>query len=414
MTIVSSAARRALLLLAGLVLCSAAARAQEATRIYGYFSTRLEKTFSEPDWNGAQIVHSSAPREFSQPFANIMLQQQLDRRFAAFVNLNASGGGVLDVRNMWGELVVSPRLSLRLGKIYRQFGLYNEVLDAVPTYYGIEPPESFDADHLLISRTTTFMARANFPVGSGTLNLSLSTDNGESGGLSAESALPIGADARYVFNRGAYTVGVSGYSSGGATSSDVSLGDGSPKSGVLPWMDADSFSVWNAYAQAKVAGLTLQFELARANHHAARNPDAIVSLLAGTSVNAGQLDRFLLDTTASAADPNNVRVSGDYQVFTWYGRAGYSFETSAGEFGPYVQWDYYSNPETIASKRFGGDNEAGVADDGRFHKATLGLVYRPIPQVAVKLDGSRHFYRFHGAHVGYPELRFDVSYTFGL
>lgn len=406
---------RVALLLASLALSAAAsARAQEATRIYGYFSTRLEKTFSEPAWNGAQIVRQSAPREFSQPFANIMLQQQLDRRFSAFVNLNASGAGVVDVRNMWGELVASSHLQLRLGKIYRQFGLYNEVLDAVPTYYGIEPPESFDGDHLLISRTTTFMARANFPVGAGTLHLSLSTDNGESGGLNAESSLPIGADARYVFRQGAYTLGVSGYTSGGATASDVSLGDGSPKSGVLPWMDADSFSVWNAYGQAKVQGLTLQFEIAQANHHAARNPDGVVSLLAGTSVNASQLSRFLIDTTASQADPNNVRVSGDYRVLTWYGRAGYSIDTKAGEVGPYIQWDYYSNPETIASKRWGGDNEAGVSDDGRFHKATLGIVYRPIPQVAVKLDGSRHFYRFHGSRVGYPELRFDVSYTFGL
>jgi hypothetical protein len=37
------------------------------------------------------------------------------------------------------------RLNLRPGKIYRQFGLCDEILDAVPAYYGIEPPELFDA-----------------------------------------------------------------------------------------------------------------------------------------------------------------------------------------------------------------------------------------------------------------------------
>ena len=38
---------------------------------------------------------------------------------------------------------------------------------------------------------------------------------------------------------------------------------------------------------------------------------------------------------------------------------------------PYLQWDWYS-------KTFGGDNEAGVADDGEFNKAALGIVYRPV------------------------------------
>lgn len=414
MSLASFTARSGLVLAASLALAAGPAAAQDATRIYGYFSTRLEKTFSEPDWNGAQIVRQSAPREFSQPFANIMLQHQLDRRFSAFVNLNASGAGTVDVRNMWGEFAASQHLQFRLGKVYRRFGLYNEVLDAVPTYYGIEPPETFDGDHLLISRTTTLMARASFPLGPGTLNVSLSTDNGEAGGLSAEKAVPLGSDISYMFGRGAYTVGVSGYTSGGATTSDVGLGDGSPKSGVLPWMAADSFTVWNAYAQAKSGNLTVQVEIAQASHHARRDPDAVVSLLGSTGVNATQLARFLIDTTASAGDPANVRTSGDYRISTWYARVGYSFETRVGEVGPYLQWDYYRNPETIASKTFGGDNEAGVADDGRFTKGTLGVVFRPIEQVAVKLDGSRHFYRFHGQRVSYPELRFDVSYTFGL
>ena len=44
----------------------------------------------------------------------------------------------------------------------------------------------------------------------------------------------------------------------------------------------------------------------------------------------------------------------------------------------------------------------------------MGVLFRPIPQVAVKLDGSAHFYKFHGDQVSYPEIRFDVSYTFGF
>jgi hypothetical protein len=409
----SPAARVGLLVATSVVLAAGAARAQEPMRIYGYFSTRLEKTFSEPTWNGSEIVDQSAPREISLPFANIMLQQQLGSRFSAFVNLNASGGGTVDVRNMWGEMVASKHLSFRFGKMYRRFGLYNEVLDAVPTYYGIEPPEAFDSDHLMISRTTLLTANASVALGPTRLSLALSTDNGEGDGLLSEGTLPLATDVNYVFGRGAYTVGVSGYRSGGAATPDVGLGDGPPRSGVLPWMADDSFTLWNAYAQAKVSNFTFQLEYASANHNARREPDAVVSLLGSTGVNAAQLARFLIDTTA-AVDAGNVRVSADYKVRTWYARAGYAFETGFGEVGPYLQWDWYSNPETIAEKTYGGDNEAGVADDGVFRKGTLGVVFRPIPAVAVKLDGSMHFYRFHGERVSYPELRFDVSYTFGL
>lgn len=414
MPIISRAARAALLATALAALPAGRLAAQAQQQLFGYFSTRVEKTFSEPDWDGTSIVRASAPREISYPYASIMVQHQFDRRFSAFINLNASGAGSVDVRNMWGEFAASSYLQVRLGKIYRTFGLYNEQLDAVPTYYGIEPPETFDTDHLLLSRTTMLMVRGNASVGPGTLYWSLSTDNGEAGGLSHEGMLPLGADARYEFGRGAYTIGVSGYMSGGGSGSDIGVGEGSPKSGVLPWMAADSFTVWNAYAQARVSALTLQFEYASADHNAQRDPAAVIAVLGNAGVNDGQRARFLIDPAGSATDPANVRTSGDYRVQTWYARAGWSQETAWGEVGPYVQWDWYSNPETIASKRWGGDNEAGAADDGVFNKGTLGVLFRPVPQVAVKLDGSIHFYTFHGESVSYPELRFDVSYTFGL
>ena len=40
----------------------------------------------------------------------------------------------------------SDHFKLRTGKIYRPFGQFNELLDAVPTYLGMEPPELFDKD----------------------------------------------------------------------------------------------------------------------------------------------------------------------------------------------------------------------------------------------------------------------------
>ncbi|MGH7601080.1 MAG: hypothetical protein ACREOI_32380, partial [bacterium] len=109
----------------------------------------------------------------------------------------------------------------------------------------------------------------------------------------------------------------------------------------------------------------------------------------------------------------NVRRKGDYEVKTWYLRAGYAAETGIGEIGPYVQWDYYSNPETISSKSFGGDDEAGATDTGKFNKATVGLVFRPKPEVAVKIDYSSHIQKFKAGDQSFPEVRLDVSYIFG-
>ncbi len=381
-----------------------------ALSIYGYFSTRLEKTFAEPGLEGNNVVKQDAPAEFIYPSFNLLLQHQIDDNFKAFINLNGAGGGATDLRNFWGEYSLSAAVNLRMGKIYRKFGLYNEILDAVPTYYGIEPPELFDADHLLISRTTALMLYGSTSAGSGILNYSVSTDNGE--GDAAKGVIPLGFDANYKFGGGDYTVGVSGYTSGGKTTPDIAVGEGSPKSGVLPWMASDKFSVFGGYFEARRGALTLQTEYWRASHDARRDPEAVAAMIEGAQPKAAQLRRFLKNPGAAAV-AENVNPFAKYAITTWYLRAGLARETRFGEIAPYVQWDYYSNPETIAKKKFGGDNEAGVADDGAFNKSTLGIVFRPIPQVAAKLDQSFHFYKFNGKDVNYWEIRFDVSLLFG-
>jgi hypothetical protein len=383
-----------------------------ALNIYGYFATRLEKNWSVPALEGAQIVKASEPAAWTNPFFNVMLQHQTSQKFKIFVNLNGARASTIEVRNLWGEYSASNALNIRLGKSYRKFGLYNEILDAVPTYYGIEPPELFDADHLIISRTSIFMIYGGFAAGSGTLNYSLSTDNGEGGSDTFEENFPLGWDLNYKFGGGDYTLGLSGYSTAGFSHPDVALGSGSPKSGVLPWMANDRFSVFGGYAEGKFKNLTLQFEYWNSPHDAERDPAAVVKMINGANPNAAQLARFLADPNGARTEAN-VRRDGDYTVSTWYVRGGYAFETAIGEVGPYAQWDYYSNPETIASKSFGGDDEAGATDTGKFNKATVGLVFRPAPEVAVKLDYSAHIHKFRSGNESFPEVRLDVSYIFG-
>ena len=387
--------------------------AQSKLDIYGYFSTRYEKTFETRSPQG--VVGEASPAEWSYPFFNVMMQYQPAERFKVFVNLNGSNASTIDVRNFWGEYSPSSYFTVRAGKIYRKFGLYNELLDAVPTYYGIEPPELFDADHLILSRTTMLMVYGAVPAGDGSFNYSASTDNGEGSPMNGpeKGSFPLGYDLNYKFGGGDFTLGISGYTSGGEATANVGLGEGSPKSGVLPWMSGDKFSVFGGYGEAKVGFLTLQAEYWRSSHNAKRDPASIITIVGNTGLNTRQLERFLIDPNGSLVDPANVRVDAQYTISTWYVRAGYSFETSLGEVGPYVQWDYYNNPETIAKKTYGGDAEAGEADDGVFNKSTVGVVYRPIPDVAVKFDQSFHFYKANGVNVRYPEVRLDLSFVFG-
>jgi hypothetical protein len=379
--------------------------------VYGYFSTRLEKTFNEPGLgDDGQTVWQDSPAEWSIPFFHVMLQHRLSDDFKAFVNLNGGGGNELDVRNMWGEYTARDYFNLRVGKTYRKFGLYNEILDAVPTYIGIEPPELFDSDHLIVSRTTILMTHGRAPVGDGNFNYSVTTDNGE--GDPVEGTIPIGWDLNYKLSGDDYTIGSSGYRSNGPTTPDKVVGDGPPRSGVLPWISLDEFSVLGAYFEARPGSLILQTEYWRSPHNAQRDPASVVTVINNTTLNERQLAQFLEDPTGPVVE-ENVRETAVYTVETWYLRSGYSFETSAGEIVPYFQWDWYKNPETIADKQWGGDNEAGVADDGQFQKSTVGVVYRPISSVAIKVDTSTHFYKFNGEDVSYPEVRFDVSFVFG-
>jgi hypothetical protein len=403
--------RCALAALAVLFAAATGLEAQSSLLTYGYFASRWEKVFDEPFVRNGQTLTESPPAEFSQPAFHVMMQQSLGPQFRAYINLAGPDAEGVEVRNVWGEYSFDRRFAIRFGPQYRRFGLYNEILDAVPTYYGIEPPEMFDGDHFMISRTTTFSALGAFQVGGGQLEYMLSTDNGE--GDIFPSTFPLGWDLRYQGGAGAWTVGASGYTSGGATNSGNAVGSGPSDNGVLPWMAADSFTVVNLFAEWEVGALTLQAEWARADHEAERDVESVLQVVQNGDLFDSQLQRFLLDPNGPVTAAN-VNTVGDYVAETFYFRAGYSFETDKGELAPYFLWDWYSNPETIRDKGLGGDNEAGAAEDGEFHKPTLGLIYRPIPEVAIKLDGSQHWYRLNGEDVRYSEIRFDVSYTFGF
>lgn len=390
---------------------------RDLVRLYGFVDGYVEKVANTPVRLDDGTTGSEAnPHEFDVLNLHIMSQGVVFGKYRFFVNLAAPGsGGVADepvsLRNAWVEAPLSGELAMfRIGKTYRRFGLYNEQLDAVPTFIGIEPPELFDKDHLMVTRTTNAMLHGRLPLSSGgTVAYALMTGNDERAG----GQVPLGADVRY--EGGGVTVGTSFYSTLGDAVPTVAVGEGPPAGGVAAWMASDRYLIYGGFLEVKQQGLILQVEGWQARHDAVRDPSQVLALL-DAGLNPTQLDRFGLDGAAPTAADVRRRVR--YTIETGYVRSGYSFDVPVRggllEVTPYAQFDFYSNPESIQSKDYGGDNEAGFADDGRYYKPTVGTVFRPVPSVAFKLDGSAHVQQFNGALEYYPEVRFSYSMFWDL
>lgn len=409
------------------------------TRLYGFIDGYWEVDTNSPSGVDAmgQTVREQNNEEFDVANLNVMVQGTIYGRYRYYLNLAAPGsGGVISdepvaVRNAWVEVpLYRDFIQFRIGKTYRRFGLYNEILDAVPTFIGIEPPEMLDKDHLMITRTTNLMIHGSAAFGENTLSYALMSGNDERDG----EQIPLGLDVHFDvgsllrFGGSAYhACPISLRDPNPCAVPGVAPGDGSPRGGVVNWMEQDRYWVVDFYAQLTFEGLTLQAEYARATHDAVRNADGVLAFL--DSDGDGMFDgnpngnvpspilqrRFYTGDLSMPLDRALVPTAAKYVINTFYVRLGYEIETdSAGTFVPYAQFDYYSNPEIIKEKDFGGDNEAGVTDDGSFIKLTLGAVYRPIEQVAVKFDVSDHVQQFNSATEHYFDFRFSLSYQWEL
>lgn len=385
------------------------------TRLYGYIDAHIEQVADTPSGVGSSgaTEYEANPLEIDVLNLHVMVQGTILSRFRYFVNLVGSAAGSptgdagISVRNAWLEApIFGDALQARLGKTYRRFGLYNEVLDAVPTFIGIEAPELFDKDHLLLTRTTNAMLHGRFALGVGSLAWSVTTGADER----ASDQIPLGGDVRLVADVG-LTVGSSFYWTGGDAAPSREVGEGSPAGGVINWMERDEYYVVGGYAQWQAQGLTLQGEYWQAHHDATRSQEATAAL-ADANLLPAQRGRFFVNgDPAQGLRPRDVT----YDVRTFYLRGGYDVSVSEEMvLTPYAQVDYYANPETINAKSFGGDAEAGNTDDGEFWKFTVGAVFRPVAPVALKVDGSGHLQQFNGKSEFYPELRVSLSYLWEL
>lgn len=386
-------------------------------KLYGYINTNAEQQFNFPyvGPDGATVKEDDpfawVPVKAFHLYGSAYLSENIDVLF----NL-AYNDEVIEVRNAWGNFKIRRSLQVRVGKMYRRFGLYNERLDQIPTFTGIEPPEIFDIDHLFVTRTTNLMVHGNWNMGGSNFQYSLTTENAEGG--AAKGVVPLGWDLRAKSDINSWVLGTSGFKSSlnsSNTTSTVSFGDGSPKGGVLPWMDGDNFFLTGLFGEKQIGRLNIQAEYWLARHDAMRNADHVLTMVTEAGINTQQRSRFL---GSNAGKPDDQLTTADvvvpvkYNVKTYYIRLAYNLDSNVGQFVPYLFLDWMSHPEVINNKTYGGDREAGLADDGIFTKTSAGVVYRPVPAVAIKLDGSIHSQKFNGETVQYPEIRLDFSWAF--
>jgi len=391
-------------------------------QVYGYIAPYVEKVINPPVTLGSAATLTK-PETQSELYAfditnlNVMFQGTVGTRYRYFLNLAGPGGDPVNdspivVRNAWLEAaLLGDYLTVRAGKTYRMWGIYNEILDAMPTFIGIEPPEMFDKDHLMITRVTNLVLHGQASFEQFGVQYAMATGNDERDFDGTREQLPLGLDLRLSIGD-LVTVGADYYTTGGNAKPSRGVGDGSPDGGVINWMDHDNYRVYGAFAQTSWHGIVLQIEGAYATHKAMRDAAAVMQIDQAT-LNDTQRARFWSDPSAPTFD--NVIPFVSYVVQTYYVRAGYELQLRGeATLTPYAQWDYYSNPETIWKKKFGGDKEAGMTDDGKFMKYTVGAVYRPISAVALKLDGSMHDQTIAGATLRYPEVRLSFSYFWEL
>ncbi|RAV98959.1 hypothetical protein [Pseudochryseolinea flava] len=385
--------------------------------LYGYINSNLQKTFNYPTLGeSGEVKKVSDPAEWT-PVRNFHIygKGNFSTKISYLFNL-AYVDEFLEVRNAWGNFAFKDFLQVRVGKMYRKFGLYNERLDQIPTFIGIEPPEMLDQDHLFLTRTTNFMLHGELQNSRRVVSYALMTDNGEGG--AKPGIFPLGWDLRYKSLTHSFILGTSGYSSSinnKKTTSTVSLGDGSPRGGILPWMAGDHFVVAGVYFEKQFGNLLVQSEYYRAAHSGVRDPASVLSVIREAGINPTQRDRFIRtneELPDNLLTEDDIETTANFDVQTWYIRLGYNIQSDIGQFVPYLFLDWMSYPEVIQNKDFGGDDESGLADDGVFWKPSAGLVYRPIPNVAIKLDGSVHMQEFYGKRTSYPEIRLDFSFAF--
>jgi hypothetical protein len=300
---------------------------------------------------------------------------------------SADDAGEVEIEQAYLDGLVGRRLNLRAGLLLMPVGIIN-VYHEPPTFNGVDRPE---VDTLIIPSTWREPGLGIFGELATGLSYQLYFINGfNANGFTAEAAVAdghqeamlaaardFGAVGRLSYEPMLATiVGVSGYyaSSGNSLRSTV----GSVPVGLV---EVD--------ARTRYRGFTARAELAM--------------LFIGDTT---KLNQALAANDPAASVPVAQRSQGGYL------EAGYDLlrliaPSTDQSVTVFARYDYANTQASVTQ----GSIDAGFLPDNSFirHIITAGLVYRPIPQIALKADYRRHEL---GAGPGFNELAGGLGWMF--
>jgi len=382
-------------------------------KLYGFIESRFNATTSEPNGNikaDGSASRSPAVNDLSIPSFHIMAQGTLYDRYRYYINLAApdsdapSADVALGVRNAWLEMsILGDYLQLRVGKLYRRFGLYNEILDTVPSFIGVEMPVFLSGNRPMLTRTTNAMVHGRVSFDRSTIAYAVTVGKDE---ISPnDNVWSPGFDVNYDYDS-TLLIGTSFYTTAGKVTPNVTLGQGSPTGGVAPWMKQDSFQVFGGYAQLSLGDFVLHGEAWVSPHKAVRDPE-LVAILAQNARNF---------SAANATQLAGTSANYTYQTFDI--RASYTFDVGSGDdpaqIIPYLDYQYIRNRESIADTVYGGDGQPGESPQGRAMHNRIGVVIRPVSVVAFKAEGTYAMYDYGTRFASDEELWLSLSYQWEL
>jgi hypothetical protein len=178
-------------------------------------------------------------------------------------------------------------------------------------------------------------------------------------------------------------------------------------------MEKDKFNAYGAYMRLKHIGFLLELEYWGSEHKGQRNVTQIQALEHTTYLNPTQLQRFGLDGSTITRD-DEIPLKANYKITSYLMRLAYTLETEYGLVTPYINYDHYKNPETIAAIQYGGDSKSGRSQDGKFEKFSFGIILKPIPAIAVKAGYNNSRVKFNNQSILFSSYLLSAAYFWEL
>jgi len=295
---------------------------------------------------------------------------------------SSEDAGEVEIEQAYVDGLVSRRLNLRAGLILMPVGIIN-IYHEPPTFNGVDRPE---VDTLIIPSTWREPGFGIFGELTTGLAYQLYLINGlNANGFTAEAAVAdghqegmlaaardFGAVGRLTYEPMLATIiGMSGYfaTSGNSLRQTV---------GKVP------VGLWEVDARTRYRGFTARAEIAM--------------LFIGETA---ALNQALAANEPTASLPVAKRSQGGY-LEAGYDLMRLACPTSDQSVTVFSRFDYANTQASVA---------AGLTPDEALIRYvwTAGLVYRPIPQIALKGDYRRHWF---GAGPGYNELAAALAWMF--